>query len=128
MNGTFTALQTVTGPEAQPGDRRFFRAIGSQLEFWRQRASAWLLLVSVTDSTYANAGSISLSARNTVVRLDDFGGGPERDVPSPPANSSLPVVSGVTQVSQTLSASPGTWTGVPAPSLEYQWQRCDGSG
>jgi hypothetical protein len=27
-----------------------------------------------------------------------------------------------------LTASPGTWSGYPEPSLSYQWERCDGAG
>jgi hypothetical protein len=48
--------------------------------------------------------------------------------PSPPVNTGLPVVSGSAQVGSVLSASTGTWSGSPAPSFAYQWQRCDQSG
>jgi len=27
-----------------------------------------------------------------------------------------------------LTADPGTWTGIPAPTFTYQWQRCSDSG
>ena len=43
---------------------------------------------------------------------------------SPPVNSSPPVVSGVAQVGQSLSASPGSWSGTAPISYAYQWQRC----
>ena len=39
-------------------------------------------------------------------------------------NTSPPVVSGVAQVGQTLSASPGSWSGTAPISYAYQWQRC----
>jgi hypothetical protein len=48
--------------------------------------------------------------------------------PVAPANTTLPQVSGTTRAGQTLSATPGTWTGRPAPSFAYQWQRCDAGG
>jgi hypothetical protein len=46
---------------------------------------------------------------------------------SPPVNTSLPTISGTAQVGQTLTASPGTWSG-PNLHLAGQWLRCDSSG
>ncbi len=37
-------------------------------------------------------------------------------------------MTGVAQQGQTLTASPGTWTGNPVPTYTYQWQRCDTAG
>jgi thermitase len=47
---------------------------------------------------------------------------------SAPANSSPPAVVGTAQAGQTLSGSPGTWTGTAPLNYTYQWQRCDASG
>jgi thermitase len=47
--------------------------------------------------------------------------------PSPPASTSLPMVSGTARDGQTLGASTGSWSGSPT-SYAYQWQRCDSSG
>ncbi len=52
---------------------------------------------------------------------------PPPPVVSPPANTSLPTITGAAQEGQTLSASTGTWSGGPT-SYAYQWQRCDNSG
>jgi hypothetical protein len=41
-----------------------------------------------------------------------------------PVNSSLPVVSGVAQAGQTLSATAGGWSGTAPIGYAYQWQRC----
>jgi sugar lactone lactonase YvrE len=47
--------------------------------------------------------------------------------PSPPANLSPPVISGVAQKGQQLSASTGAWSNEPT-SFTYKWLRCDTTG
>lgn len=42
---------------------------------------------------------------------------------SPPANSVAPVISGNTQVTQTLTTTDGTWTGDAVIAFTYQWKR-----
>jgi hypothetical protein len=46
----------------------------------------------------------------------------------PPVNTALPVVSGVREEGQTLSATSGTWTGTPTIGYAYGWVRCDTAG
>ena len=48
-------------------------------------------------------------------------------VPTPPAISTAPTITGVAQTGQTLTTSNGTWTGTPT-SYSYQWQRAATSG
>ncbi len=43
--------------------------------------------------------------------------------PTPPANTTLPAISGVAQTGSTLTAAPGTWSGNP-DTFTYQWNRC----
>src|SRR5437868_14403115 len=43
---------------------------------------------------------------------------------TPPQNTNPPTVDGTAEVDQTLHASPGTWSGSPAPTFTYQWQDC----
>jgi hypothetical protein len=45
-----------------------------------------------------------------------------------PVSTSVPAISGHTVVGKALTASPGTWTGSPTPTLSYQWEDCDVSG
>src|SRR5262245_50866849 len=45
-----------------------------------------------------------------------------------PANTVPPVISGDLKVGSTLTTTNGTWTGTPAPTFTYVWQRCDENG
>jgi len=47
--------------------------------------------------------------------------------PTPPTSVALPLIGGVAQQGQTLSASTGTWSGSPT-SYAYVWQRCSRKG
>lgn len=47
---------------------------------------------------------------------------------TPPSNSIPPQVGGTTQEGSILGLTPGTWSGTPAPTLSYQWLRCDNAG
>src|SRR5581483_8122848 len=48
--------------------------------------------------------------------------------PTAPSNTSAPTISGTPVDGQTLTASPGTWSGTQPISYAYQWQRCNAGG
>ena len=92
-------------------------------------AAGWIQVLSYNTSSdavrYTTAGRLALEFRTST--LDNFGGG-TLGVQSPTANSSPPTISGSLVDGQTLTTSPGSWTGSPAPTFSYQWKRCDSSG
>jgi hypothetical protein len=45
-----------------------------------------------------------------------------------PVNSSAPGVSGTAAVGQTLTATPGSWSGATPITFSYHWKRCDANG
>jgi hypothetical protein len=47
-------------------------------------------------------------------------------VPVPPANTTLPTISGTATIGKTLKASHGTWSN--EPTYTYQWLRCSPAG
>lgn len=68
------------------------------------------------------AQTVAVTAPNTTSGINAA----MQPVTSPPANSAPPSISGTTTVGSTLLCAPGRWTGKPAPTYGYQWQR-DGS-
>jgi subtilisin family serine protease len=73
------------------------------------------LRVSVTASNALGASAPAASSPTPVVNWQS------------PANVTPPSISGTALSGQTLTATPGAWSGVPA-SYSYQWQRCEASG
>jgi hypothetical protein len=48
--------------------------------------------------------------------------------PSSPVNASPPSLAGLTREGETLTASPGNWSGTAPITYAYQWLRCDLAG
>jgi hypothetical protein len=110
---------------------------------WQRCDSAGLACTTVATTTKYNvqaldAGStlvLGVTVKNALgstvassaVSAPVGGSAPPPPVVSPPASTSLPVITGAVQDGQTLSASSGTWSGRPT-SFGYQWQHCDATG
>jgi len=45
-----------------------------------------------------------------------------------PAATSPPAITGTFKEGNTLTVAAGSWSGSPAPTFTYQWQRCDATG
>ncbi len=69
--------------------------------------------VAVTATNAGGSGSPATSAATGTV------------LPAPPANTTLPAITGTAQVGDALTASAGTWTGSPS-SYAYAWKDCSG--
>jgi hypothetical protein len=88
--------------------------------------SASASTVQLVGGNYSGSGlshvsSIPMSADSGRILLKDTPtGGPNL----PPANIVAPAISGAAAVGQTLTANPGLWSALPAPSYRYQWKRC----
>lgn len=50
-------------------------------------------------------------------------GNTKAPIPNAPVNVTPPVVTGTTGVGDTLTATPGTWTGTAPITYAYQWER-----
>ena len=130
-SGLSTTLASgVTQPLAS-GDKLAIRVVGSVVSALHfTSGGGWVQVLSHDTSgdsiRFTAAGRLAIEFRTSTI--DNFGGGTVGGTSSPPVNSALPVVSGIAQVGQVLSMSPGVWSGVPAPSLTEQWQRCDSGG
>ena len=88
---------------------------------------------NATSATYVlSSGAVGLYVRVVVTATNSAGSASAASVPTsyvagvPPANSRAPAISSAPPPHQgvAVSASYGTWTGVPAPTFTYQWQHC----
>lgn len=77
------------------------------------------LLVTADAGHLITSGVTATNPADTIVAYSGAVG----PIASPVANTVLPVISGVTNVGSTLTATTGTWTGTPAPTFAYQWRR-----
>jgi hypothetical protein len=86
-------------------------------------------------STVFGVGSFALSmvgstspqmqqiALNAITSLDS-----STQAAAPPVGTHPPVILGTAVQGQSLTVTPGTWTGIPVPTLAEQWLRCDTNG
>ncbi len=90
-----------------------------------------------TSSTYTvQTADVGSRVRVQVTATNTSGSGVAQSRPTDvvqatgtaPKNTAAPTISGTPQEDSTLTVSPGSWSGSPAPAYAYQWQRCVGTG
>lgn len=90
---------------------------------------AWLPCTTPTTQSYGELGG---GSHTFAVQATDSAGNTSTAsyewTVTAPANISPPSLSGSAAVGQTLNVAAGSWTGSPAPTLTYQWMRCDAVG
>jgi hypothetical protein len=69
-------------------------------------------------ATNAAGSATAVSAASAVVASE----------PTAPVNGEAPTISGEARVGESLTASPGSWSGSEPLSYAYQWRACDASG
>src|SRR5687767_3381636 len=74
------------------------------------------MLVAVTARNSDGSGQASVNTGTIGARA------------SGPQNTAIPTISGTLRENETLTASPGVWSGTEPISYTYQWQRCDANG
>jgi hypothetical protein len=104
---------------------------------WLRCNEMGLSCLPIGGATSANYTAVAADAGSTfevqVTATTSAGSTPVESTPTTvvtaaPANLTPPTITGTATEGQVLSASLGSWSGYPTPTLTYQWQRCDQNG
>jgi len=138
ISGTPQIGQTLT---ASPGSWSGTAPISFSFQWTRcdSTGASCSILAGATAATYSIVTADQGNTLRVVVKAtNNAGSASAQSQPSgpvtaasaaaPPSNTSPPTISGAAQVGQTLTASPGAWSGTAPISFAYQWVRCDSSG
>jgi len=91
-------------------------------------------IAEASEPTYTTAAADTGSTLTVDVTATNTSGSiptetkPTAVVTVPPANTAPPSITGSAAQGQLLTASTGSWSGYPAPTYSYQWERCEALG
>ena len=140
-----TALPVVTGTTTQGQTLSTSNGSwsGSPTSYsyrWRQCDSAGNNCTNISGATATTytlaAGDVGHTIKSVVSATNAGGSGSATsaqtaavtsNIPAPPANSTLPAISGTVAQGQALTTSNGSWTNNPS-SFAYKWEDCNSSG
>jgi subtilisin family serine protease len=146
VGSSATAAPVNTGAPAISGTAQSGQTLTASTGTWSNSPTSYAYQWSRCDSTGANCAAVSgatastyalgsadvgstLEVTVTATNAGGSAGAPSAasavvsTPPAAPVNTGLPTVSGTAQSGQTLTASPGTWSGGPT-GYTYQWSRC----
>ncbi len=131
ISGTPTPGQTLT---ASNGTWTGSPSFSYQWQDCDQSGQNCTAIPGATSQSYTVASSDLGSTVDVVVTATTGAGFAQASssatavVTASPQSTSAPAISGTATQGQTLTASPGSWSGYPTPTFSYQWQDCDQSG
>ena len=137
ISGNTVAGQTLTADRGQWSGTSPITYV-YQWQSCDQSGGSCSNIAGATSQTYAlGQGDIGTTLRVVVTASNPYGSASATSNPTavvadpgpvPPSNTSLPTISGTTQMGQTLTANPGQWSGTQPISFAYQWRSCDQNG
>jgi hypothetical protein len=86
------------------------------------------LSVSYTVRAYDAAGNLGAASNAFTVTIPATPPPPPPPGDTPPANTTLPAITGTAKQGSTLTASVGTWSGTTPMTFTFRWLRCDPRG
>jgi hypothetical protein len=117
------------------------RTVDAAADFTGAAGGGWSLSFAPAGVSIDAAGVVTiptaalLAAASVVVRYANSGGEAQSGFSvtveagqSAPVNTVAPALSGTARTGQTLTCSSGSWTGSPAPTYAWRWQRDTGGG
>jgi hypothetical protein len=135
--GTLAVGGTVTAVPGSVGEGLGLAPLTFAYQWQRcdTTGQACVSIVAATAPTYVITTADSGYTLRVVVTASNTNGTATATSPATiviggltPVNMVIPTVAGSATLGQTLTASPGTWSGGGGITYSYQWQRCDPQG
>jgi hypothetical protein len=103
---------------------------------YQDATGGWPTITGADQPTYTpSAKDVGRVLRVDVTGTNSVGSAAQASAPTAPVtanggtpvNTTAPTITGSAEVGKVFVADPGSWTGTPAPTFKYQWQRDAGN-